>query len=99
MYRYTLPITLKDSVLSKQLLANGEGALLYAGGKLNVGPQNDHKDNLYGKKSYMLTIHCSRYFVLFVEISNGARSSYICVRMCASCNYVYICVCMCIVSL
>jgi hypothetical protein len=42
-------MTLKDNVLGKKLLANGEGALLYAGGKLNLGPQNDHQANLYGK--------------------------------------------------
>jgi hypothetical protein len=42
-------MTLKDNVLGKKLLANGEGALLYAGGKLNLGPQNDHQADLYGK--------------------------------------------------
>jgi hypothetical protein len=56
--RYTLPITLKDNVLGKRLLANGEGALLYAGGKLNFGPQNNHRDNLYGAYCIHLNLNC-----------------------------------------
>jgi hypothetical protein len=35
-------------VLGKKLLANGEGALVYNGGKLNKGSASSHKENLYG---------------------------------------------------
>jgi hypothetical protein len=35
--RYQIPITLKDLVLTKKLVGDGEAALLYEGGHLNVG--------------------------------------------------------------
>eukprot|EP00953_Heterococcus_sp_UTEX-ZZ885_P026890 14485-Heterococcus_DN1.PRE.1 len=44
--RYSLPMTLKDVVLTKELI-NGEAALLYEGGRLNVGP-NAHINQIYG---------------------------------------------------
>jgi hypothetical protein len=49
-----MPLVLKDAVLGKKLLAGGEGALLYAGGKLNLGPQNDHQVSLYGTSNCFL---------------------------------------------
>jgi hypothetical protein len=46
-------MTLKDVVLTKELI-NGEAALLYEGGRLNVGASNSHLNELYGKQKLLL---------------------------------------------
>jgi hypothetical protein len=54
-------MTLKDVVLTKELI-NGEAALLYEGGRLNVGP-NAHINQIYGKQTF---IHHYRYYCITV---------------------------------
>jgi hypothetical protein len=68
-HRYTLPLTLKEIVLGKKLLANGEGALVYNGGKLNKGTASSHKENLYG--TYWSTFGAS----LIVNSSSASSES------------------------
>jgi hypothetical protein len=41
-------MTLKDLVLTKEVV-NGEAALLYEGGRLNIGPGKAHINQIYGK--------------------------------------------------